>query len=253
MPDHPTEREPLVIAAFVELADSLVDEYDPLDFLYRLLDHALPLVGASHGAVMLHYEGRLHVVAASSEETADLELFELEHDEGPGRDAFHGGEVVVVRRLDAAAERWPRFVPHATAAGQVSAISIPMRLRDHVCGALSIFWSDETSLCDQDSDLLRGFTDVATIAVLQRELSSDLERVNQQLHGALESRVHIEQAKGMIAQSAGIGVGEAFRLLRNHARSNRRMLRDVAREVTSGSVTVAQLCAPEPAQPHPAG
>lgn len=236
-------REGSILGAFVDLADSLVSDYDPLDFLYRLLHHGIPLTGAAAGAVLLSYEGRLHLVASSSEVSEDIELLELQSKQGPAHDAFRSGESVRFATFDAAAGRWPQFVRQARENGWTSAFAVPLRLREHVAGALVVFWSDpsERHPTVSDTRLLRALADTGTIAVLQRQATADAERINEQLHTALESRIKIEQAKGMIANSMGVGTGEAFRLLRDHARSSGRRLHDVAAAVTSGEFDVAAL------------
>lgn len=236
-------RESSILEAFVDLADSLDADYDPLDFLYRLLDHSIPLTGGAAGAVLLEIEGRLHLVASSSEYAEDVELFERQDGPGPAREAFDSGETVRVGPLAEARERWPEFVTAADAHGWTAAFAVPLRLREHVVGAFVVFWvGDEPCRPDEaDAELLRGFADVATIAVLHRRATADAERITEQLHGALQSRVQVEQAKGMVAQATDGSVGEAFELLRRHARSQSRRVADVARSVLSGELDVDKL------------
>lgn len=237
-------REGSILDAFVDLADSLVDHYDPLDFLYRLLDHSVPLVNAEAAAVLLHLEGRLHLVASSSEESEAVGLFELQHDQGPARDAFHAGEVIRADGFADIAERWPKFADAASPYDWSSSYAVPLRLRNHVAGSFVIFWSNGSRPTEEDAKLLRGFTDVATIAVLQRRAIADVEKINDQLHAALESRIKIEQAKGMIAQSSGASIGTAFKALRDHARSTNQRLSEIAGAVVSGDLNVDDLAQP---------
>ena len=236
-------RESSILDAFVDLADSLVADYDPLDFLYRLLDHSIPLTGAAAGAVLLHFEGRLHLVASSSESSQDVELFELQNDQGPARDAFHTGAPVRAGRLADAAHRWPQFVETASPYDWSSVYAVPLRLREHVAGSFVTFWKDgsDPRPDEHDAKLLRGLADVATIAVLQRRATADVERVNEQLHTALESRIKIEQAKGIVATATGLPMGEAFQLLRRHARTANRRLDTTAAAIVSGDLPVDAL------------
>lgn len=233
-------RETSILGAFVDLADSLVDDYDPLDFLYRLLDHSIPLTDAEAGAVLLHYEGRLHLVASSSERSQDIGLLELQNEQGPACDAYQTGEAVRVDRLDGAADRWPEFVAAVETCGWTSAFAAPLHLRDFVVGSFVVFWSADVrpGLRDEDATLLKGFADVATIAVLQQRALADVEATKEQLHVALESRIKIEQAKGMIANATGADMGEAFQLLRRHARSNGRRVTHVASAVIAGELDI---------------
>ena len=234
-------REAQIVDAFVDLADSLVEDYDQLDFLYRLLEHGLPLVGAEAGGVLLWYQGRLHLVAASNEHSQDVEVLELQHDQGPACEAFHSGEAVRVDRLAGTAARWPRFTPVALDMGWNAALATPLRLRHHVIGTFVVFWSAESPIDRVHEKLLRGFADVATIAVLQQRAVADVEAVNEQLHVALEGRLKIEQAKGMLAQQTGMKLGDAFEVLRRHARSTNRRLKEVAADVIDRALDVEQL------------
>lgn len=234
-------RESDIVDAFVDLSDSLVEGYDQLDFLYRLLEHGIPLVGADAGGVLLHYEGRLHLVASSNEDSEEIEVLELQHDQGPARDAFHVGEAVRVDRIADAADRWPQFTPAASAAGWTAALAQPLRLRDLVAGSFVVFWSADAPITDVHEKLLRGFADVGTIAVLQQRAVVDVENVNAQLHIALEGRLKIEQAKGMIAEQGGMKVGDAFDVLRRHARSTNQRIKDVAGDIVDRNLDIVRL------------
>ena len=233
-------RENAILDAFVDLADSLVDHYDPLDFLHHLLDHSVPLTGSEAGGVLLFYEGRLHLVASSSEHSENITLFELQHDQGPAHEAFRTGEVVRVEQVADSNSRWPKFADAAAQYGWAAAFAAPLRLRDYLAGSFVVFWSDEgqTRPTDNDEKLLRALADVATIAVLQRRATTDVEKINEQLHLALDGRIKIEQAKGMIAQATEQEVGAAFEVLRRYARSTNRPLRDVAGAVVAGHLAI---------------
>lgn len=241
-------RERLILEAFVDLADSLVDDYDALDFLHRLLEHGLPLTGASDGAVLLHYEGRLHLVASANERSERLAVLELQADEGPAHLAFTTGEPVRLDWTAEAPDRWPAMAREAEPFGWGAAFAVPLRLRDHIAGSLVVYWVDGAAPRDHEGDemLLRGLADVGTIAVLQQRATADVSRINDQLHRALESRIKLEQAKGMIAQASGADMGEAFDLLRRHARSTNQRLSDVARAVVRGDLHHASLVSPQP-------
>lgn len=234
-------RERKVVDAFVDLADTMVEDYDVLDFLHRLLDHALPLLPVDDGGVLLHHDGELRVVAASSEDAATVELFEVQHAEGPCMDAYRRGEAVAVERLEDNAERWPVFVPKALEHGWRSAYAVPMRLRaDHI-GALNLFARDHAVLDGRDRRLIRGLADVATIGILRERQTADRDETVRQLQVALESRVVIEQAKGRIVERSGCDMSEAFDRLRTHARQHRRRLGDVALAVIEDRLAIDDL------------
>lgn len=231
-------RETLIIDAFVDLADTLVDDFDAVEFFHRLLEHALPLLGADAGGILLEGAQGLRVVASSSEDMATLELFELQHREGPCYEAYQTGETVLADDLEALVDRWPRFTPKALEFGWRSGHAVPLRIRKEQIGALNLFSTATRTLRERDAKLIRGLADVATIAVLQERTVAEARLTTGQLQRALDSRVVIEQAKGRIAEGAGLSMGESFERLRSHARSRSRRLSDVARDVVNGELPV---------------
>jgi GAF domain-containing protein len=220
---------------FVEVADTLVDEFDLIDFLHMLTARTADLVNATAAGLLLaDQRGRLEFMAASDENTALLELFQVQNHEGPCLDAFHTAAPVVNADLRAATARWPRFAPRATSAGFRSVHAFPLRLRSEVIGALNVFGAEAGGgLDDADVLIVQALADVAAIGLLQERAIRRGEILTEQLQGALNSRVVIEQAKGAVAQAYGIGVDEAFRLIRGFARSNNRRLGEVAQAVVS--------------------
>lgn len=216
----------------VEMADTLVDDFDVIDFLQSLTDHAAAVSGAEAvGLVLADHRGALRFMAASNESGKALELFQLQASEGPCLDCYLTKQPVINADLAHAEKQWPQFAPRATAAGFESVHAFPMRLRSEVIGALNIFGNAATKFDDADSRLVQALADVATIAILQERSVSRAEVLAEQLQGALNSRITIEQAKGALAQMEGISVDAAFTLLRESARSSRRRLSDVAAEV----------------------
>ena len=229
-----TSREAQIADTFVELADTLVAEFDLIDFLHTLVERAVTLLDADAGGVMLaDQRGGLEVMAASSHEVRLVELFELQNDEGPCLEAFRTGQAVT--RADPAdmARSWPVFTARVRAAGYASAQAVPMRLRDEVIGALNVFRVSSGALSPADMRLARAMADVATVGLMQARAIQARNLLAEQLQGALNSRVVVEQAKGMLAARIGVGVDEAFVHLRNHARRNGQPLRDVAAAVVA--------------------
>jgi transcriptional regulator with GAF, ATPase, and Fis domain len=236
-----TVREQLIADTFVELANTLVDDFDLIDFLHTLVERTVTLVDADAGGIMLaDGRGRLEVMAASTQATRLVELFELQHDEGPCLDAFRSGQAV--SQVDAAAMRaaWPAFTPRLAQAGFTSAQAIPMRLRSEVIGALNVFRVAPEGLSDGEMKLARALADVATVGIIQQRAISAREVLAQQLQEALDSRVLIEQAKGVLAERSGINVDEAFVLMRSHARHSGAQLRQVVQSVLAGTLTLPQ-------------
>ena len=230
-------RESSLVQSLVELADTLVNDFDVIDLLTGLADRCVSLLGVSAAGVMLASpDGELRLVASSSETMRVLELFELQAQEGPCLDAFRTGDRVAHENLRSGTGRWPRFSTVALEAGFESAFALPMRLRDMTIGALNVFSVGQTPMEEADVTVARAFADLATISVLQHRAASETQIVNQQLTQALASRILIEQAKGVIFERARIDMPEAFSRLRKYARDQNLRLTDVAQAAIDGTL-----------------
>jgi transcriptional regulator with GAF, ATPase, and Fis domain len=226
----PAER---LAEVLVEVADTLVDEFDLIDFLHMVTTHTSELVHAQGAGILLaDHHGRLQLMAASDERAKLLELFQLQADEGPCHDCFHSGTPVVDTDLTEAGESWPRFAPRAVAAGFRSVHAFPLRLRQNVIGALNLFGTEVGRMAPADVRVIQALADIATIGLLQERAIHRAEVLTEQLQAALNSRVVIEQAKGVLAQIHGTSTDEAFDLLRSYARSHHLRLGEVAQAVT---------------------
>ena len=218
-----TTREELIADTFVELADTLVAELDKIDFLHTMIERVVALLDADAGGIMLaNQRGGLEVLAASSHEVRLVELFEVQPLEGPGLEAFRSGQEVT--KVDVADMRaaWPTFSPRLAEAGYSSAQAVPMRLRQEVIGALNVFRVAPGALSAADMKLARALADVATVGLLQERTIRSRDLLAEQLQGALNSRVLIEQAKGVLAERTGLEVDQAFTVMRTHARRSSR-------------------------------
>lgn len=235
------DREAEVAKAFVELASSLANGDDVVDLLSRLTVDCVRLLDvASAGLLLADPLGVLHVMAASSEGTRQLEVLQLQRQEGPCLECFLGGAPVAVADLQQMVLRWPQFVPAARAAGFASVHALPLRLRDNVLGALGLFGTEVGALNDDDLRLGQALADVASVALVQDRAATDRAAVNEQLQTALTSRVVLEQAKGVLAQRGGLDMAEAFSVLRRYARDHNVRLTEAAQAVVSRTLP-AQL------------
>jgi GAF domain-containing protein len=226
-----TPREARVLDAVVSLVDNLLDDFDVVDLLTELTERCADLLDVSAAGLLLSDPlGELRLLAATSTQTWELELFQLQADEGPCVDCYATGEPVSVADLRTAVSRWPRFVPAALEAGVASVHAVPMRAAGTVLGSLGLFGSRIGELTE--SDLLVGQTlaHVACVAILQEHPPAPAT-VMTQLRSALTQRVVVEQAKGFLRERLGISVEEAFSLLRRYARSHGDHLTDVARQL----------------------
>jgi hypothetical protein len=236
------DREEWLAATLVGLADTLVDEFDMVEFLSLLTQRCVELFGAVEAGVMLaDPAGNLRFMASSSERAKVLELFELQNEEGPCLDCFRTGEQVVNQRLGNGPGRWPRFSAEAVEAGFVSAHALPLRVRGQVIGAINLFHAEAHDLDRTDILLGQAMADIATIGILQERIINQAEVLTGQLQRALDSRIILEQAKGVLAERAGVDLDEAFAVLRRYARDHNRRLTEVAAAFLAGDLATADL------------
>jgi hypothetical protein len=227
---------------FVELADTLVADFDLVDFLSMLSERCVELLGGPEVGIMLSdARGNLRHMASSTEQMAVVELFELQHDEGPCLDCFRSGELIANERLDAATDRWPRFGPTALAAGYRMVSALPLRSRAQVIGAINVFHQAVEDIDPPRLRLIQAFADVATVGILQERAISGGAELASQLQYALNSRIAIEQAKGMLSSQMGVSVDQAFDVLRRHARRTNQRIVAVAAGVLDRSLRSGDL------------
>lgn len=232
-------REARSSAAFVALADTLVSDFDVVDLLHTLIDACVDLLDTDAGGLLLSDgAGTLQLMASSVEDVDLVEVVQMSAEEGPCWDCFVTGAAVSVADIDAEGERWPAFRRVALEQGYRSMLATPMRLRGEVVGTMNLFRVAVGELTPQDAALAQSLTDVATIAILQQRSAQQLRDLSTQLQVALESRIVVEQAKGLLAQSLSVDMDTAFALLRAHARSSNRRLQAVATDVTERRLVI---------------
>jgi GAF domain-containing protein len=241
-PEVSNGRESDIARTFVSLASSLANGNDVVDLLSELTaDCARLLDVASAGLLLADRRGGLHVMAVSSEATRNLELFQLQRDQGPCLDCYRTGQAVIVEDLIADAAKWPQFALAAAEAGFRSVHALPMRLRDNVLGGLGLFGTAVGALSENDLQLGQALADVASVALVQATAAADEQTLNLQLQGALDSRIVIEQAKGILAERVGLDMEEAFNQLRRFSRDHNQRLSEVAKALVARTLTAEQL------------
>lgn len=242
-------RDAVLARHFVALADSLVADYDVVDLLHDLARTCVDLLGVTAAGLLLtDQRGALQPVASSEERTRVLELFQLQNDEGPCLDCVRTGTPVVEPDLSAAGTRWPMFSRAATAAGFRSVVALPLRLRDQVIGGLNLFNADPHRLTDDEQEIAQALADVATIGILQQRSLHRASLLAEQLQKALNTRIVIEQAKGVLAERGGLDMATAFDALRAYARTSGRLLSLVAEDVIAGRLDADAVVAAHPAR-----
>jgi transcriptional regulator with GAF, ATPase, and Fis domain len=243
-----TPREQALSAAFVELADTLVADYDVIDLAHRLAAHCVALLSpvTAAGLLLTDEHDQLRLLASSNEQARLVELFQLETDRnGPCLEAFHTAAPVVVEDFSVEDDRWPGFAAQAQRYGFQAVQALPMRLREHTIGALNLFSATPGRLADEELQLGQALADVATIGILQYRTLARHETIIEQLQGALNSRVTIEQAKGALSYRGQIDLDTAFARLRDYARAHRMRLTDLASRVTRDPVLATRVLAIE--------
>lgn len=236
------DRETDIVAAFVALATDLAEGFDVVDLLSELTTYCVRLLDvASAGLLLADAKGVLHLLAASSQATRDLELFQLQRSEGPCLECYRTGSPVSAPDLSEQMARWPHFTAAANAAGFASVHAVPMRLHDTVLGALNLFGTRTGPLADDDMALAQALAHVASVALVQDRAATDKDLVVSQLNTALSSRVVLEQAKGVLAQVGGLDMEQAFQALRRYSRDHNQRLSEVAAAVVARALSPQML------------
>jgi transcriptional regulator with GAF, ATPase, and Fis domain len=230
-----------VAQTFAQLADTLVERFDSIEFLHVLAERSVELLPVNAAGILLADDsGKLELVAASTHLARPLEEL-LQSEDGPSQECFHSGQMVRCPDLRARPPRWSRFAAAAVQLGFAAVDAVPMRLRNEVIGSLTLFRMSPGALSAEAEALARSFTNVATISLFQARAASRTRPVAEQLRTTLSDRVLIEQAKGVLTERLEIGVADALSLMRNYARNTGQLLVDVARQVTERSPEVAGL------------
>lgn len=231
----------------MELADTLVDDFDVVDFLHRLAVHCVDLLDVqAAGLILTGPGGNLHTAAASAEHPWLLGLFDLQQEQGPCFECYRTAAPVPPRGMAETLRRWPEFGTAAQQAGFASSYTVPLRLREDVIGALQLLASApeeaaHTAAGDRDGmQVAQALADTATLGILQQRTLRQREQLAGQLQSALDSRVVVEQAKGVLAERCGVSVDEGFTMLRGYARSHSARLSQVARDVVDGRLGIPQ-------------
>jgi transcriptional regulator with GAF, ATPase, and Fis domain len=231
------DRDRLLARVFVRLADTLVDDFDIVEFLHELCADVVKLVGAETAGVMLaDTRGGLRLLASSEERMRVLEVFELQSQQGPCLDAFRT-RATVAATVEDGERLWPNFSPYAAELGFRYMCAVPLQLRDITIGALNLFRATDEPFAEADLEIAQAMAKVAATGLLQRRTISEGNLVSEQLQTALQSRIAIEQAKGVLAEYLNVSVDEAFQRLRSQARNTNRKLTDLARDVASKRIT----------------
>lgn len=239
-----TEREQRLAQTFVALSDTLVGDFDVMDFLSLLTERAAGLLDvAAVGVILSDQRGGWHPTAASNEDARLLELFAIQTREGPCQDCIRGSTTIASADLAVEHTRWPSFTEAAVAAGFRAAAAVPMRLRRETIGALTLLNRNAVGVNEADAELGQALADVATIGILHQRAARRNETLSEQLQATLHHRVVIEQAKGVLAESGDLSMRHAFELLRDYARANGQGLTDLARSIADRTVRAADVLA----------
>ena len=228
----------------VEVADTLVDEFDLIEFLQMVTTHTTELAQADAAGILLaDHRGRLRLTAATDERAKMLELFQIQANEGPCFDCFRLGDAVSHPDLTES-DSWPSFAARAVAVGFVSVHAFPMRLRQNVIGTLNLLSSEVGTMPSTDMRVVQALADVATIGLLQEQAIRRGEVLTEQLQVALHSRIAIEQAKGVVAQIHGVTPDDAFEMMREFSRRHRQKLGEVAQLLLEDPASLPELSTP---------
>lgn len=241
-------REAKVIAAFSSAADILTKDFDALDLLHTLITDCTEILELAAGGILLAPgsaaragAGALEFATATSAAAERVAHVTLSRGAGPCIDCYIAGTPIVMGDLNTYEALWPEYCAATRAEGFESVLVIPMRVRGEVIGAMDLFGKTHRDFPEADMKVAQALASVATIAILQDRVANQAQVVEAQLKHALESRIVIEQAKGVIATSLSVDMDEAFRLLRVYARNNNLRIHGVAEQVAAGDLLPVTL------------
>ncbi|QYF74368.1 GAF and ANTAR domain-containing protein [Cryobacterium sp. PAMC25264] len=238
-----TSREARITAAFVMVADTLTTEYDMVDLLHTLVEECAGILKVKAGGLMLvDGNGDLQLMTSTSEAAEFVEMMQLDASDGPCIDCFRSGKAVSVEEISMS-EKWPLFQKAASAAGFRSVLATPLKLHAKVIGTMNLFGTAAGEVSERDAAVAQALADVATIGILQERVIREGHLIEEQLHRALDSRILIEQAKGVVANELSMNMDEAFLLLRKYARDRNMTIRTVADQISNRHLTVQKIAA----------
>jgi GAF domain-containing protein len=231
-------KQTLLLETLVHLADTLVAGYDVADLLLNLVESCSDLLGSTVTGIMLADErDRLAVIATSDQRSEAQHLFDLAAGVGPCVESFTFGRVVSIPEIEKLS-LLPEFRSTALEQGLHSVHAVPLRLRDATIGTIGLFRESTGELGDDDQVAAQALADIATIGILQERAVREADTARSQLQRALESRVVIEQAKGVVSYQRNLDMAAAFDLIRRHARDNRLGISVVAEQVVDRTLTL---------------
>ena len=240
-----SSRETRITTAFVAVADTLTTDFDVIDLLHTLVEQCTTILDTDAGGLMLvDGAGQLELMTSTSEAADFVEVMQLNGDSGPCIDCFTGGIAVSVPDIEKGGAKWPGFQRAALEKGFLSAHAVPLKLRGQVIGTMNLFAHQTGALSVRDAAVAQALADVATIGILQERVIRESNILAEQLHRALDSRVLVEQAKGIICHSLSVSMDEAFAVLRAYARDNNLTIRGVAESISNLSVSVESIVRP---------
>jgi len=236
------DRAVRVAQSFVTLADTLVDDFDVVDLLDRLVAECVDLLDVSAaGILLMNGQRSLDVMASSDDASRLMEVFQLGTRAGPSIEVMETGEAIYVADRHTIASRWPSFAHAFSDAGYAAVSTIPLRLREETIGALNLFFDSSQQPSAFDRRLAQAMADVATIGILQHRAVGYVSTLADQLQYALKSRVSVEQAKGMVAEYGGVDMGQAFEAIRGFSRRGRLKIGDVAQSLVDRELDLGRI------------
>jgi transcriptional regulator with GAF, ATPase, and Fis domain len=199
--------------AFADATSALTHDHDVTDVLARLIrDCAEVLSAKAIGVLVLNAHADLELLSATSHRVAELELFQMQQDNGPCIEAIRRSAVVSVIGEQAIKDRWPDVGLAIADAGYDAVHAYPLQWHGHTLGAMNVFHAKPSAAPPEQEQLGQAFADIATIVIVQ---STDLTlpQVTDRVQQALQARTLIEQAKGVLAYQHNLDMATAYDLL----------------------------------------
>jgi transcriptional regulator with GAF, ATPase, and Fis domain len=227
-----------LLESLERFAVTLTAGYGVGDVLHDLTSEMTDVLDLTGAGVTLVHDGKQRFVTAAVEAIASLERVQEDHQLGPCIDAVTTAQPITVSDLDVedTTQRWPEYSNAAKTAGIRAVAGIPMLGEESAVGAVNLYVKTPRIWPPEDMRVASVFANIATAYLVHASAARQHQRTAEQLQQALNTRLIIEQAKGVLATQREIDIDEAFRLLRKHAREHNTRIHDVARAVIDGDL-----------------
>jgi transcriptional regulator with GAF, ATPase, and Fis domain len=223
--------------AFAAASAAMVRGDNAASTVHVLAADCISLLRAHTAGILIRTaDDDLELLAATSHQATELELHQANNGSGPCFDAIKTGYAVAAAD-DEIQTRWPRFAVAMQKTGLCAVHAVPLRWHTRVLGGLNLFWTEPVWLNDEQAATAQAFGDICSLALMQAPAVPEAGQLDERLRAALESRVVIERAKGVLSQDEGLDMASAFQRLVQLSEAAQVPLTDTATMIVNQTFT----------------